>query len=85
MLEARHLSRRFHGITVVHDVSFVIRPGEILVYLGPNGSGKTTTLRMMTGALEPNAGTVRLGGRDVAEVPIELRRSIGYVPEEPHL
>ena len=84
MLEARHLFRRFHGITVVHDVSFVMRPGEILGYLGPNGSGKTTTLRMLTGALEPNDGTVLLRGRDIADVPIELR-SIGYVPEVPHL
>lgn len=85
MLEARHLSRRFHGITVVHDVSFVVRPGEVLGYLGPNGSGKTTTLRMLTGALEPNDGAVLLRGRDIAEVPIELRRCIGYVPEEPYL
>ena len=85
MLEARHLSRRFHGVTVVRDVSFVMRPGEILGYLGPNGSGKTTTLRMITGALEPHDGAVLWQGRDIADVPIELRRSIGYVPEEPHL
>ena len=85
MLEADHLSRRFHGITVVHDVSFVLRPGEVLGYLGPNGSGKTTTLRMLTGALQPSAGAVRFEGRDIETVPIEFRRRIGYVPEEPHL
>ena len=49
MLEAVHLVKRFAGITAVNDVSFVIRPGEIVGYLGPNGSGKTTTTRMLTG------------------------------------
>ena len=48
LLEARHLVKRFHGITVVDDVSFVVRPGEVVGYLGPNGSGKTTTGRMLT-------------------------------------
>jgi ABC-2 type transport system ATP-binding protein len=85
MLEVQHLSRRFHGITVVHDVSFALRPGEVLGYLGPNGSGKTTTLRMITGGMEPSDGIVRLDGHDIADIPIELRRRIGYVPEEPHL
>ena len=51
LLEARHLVKRFHGITVVDDVSFVVRPGEVVGYLGPNGSGKTTTGRMMTGLM----------------------------------
>jgi ABC-2 type transport system ATP-binding protein len=85
MLEVQHLSRRFHGITVVHDVSFGLRAGEVLGYLGPNGSGKTTTLRMITGGMEPSDGVVRLDGRDITDIPIELRRRIGYVPEEPHL
>ena len=51
MLEVRHLVKRFSGITVVGDISFVVRPGEIVGYLGPNGSGKTTTARMITGLL----------------------------------
>jgi energy-coupling factor transporter ATP-binding protein EcfA2 len=55
MLDVQHLSRRFHGITVVHDVGFVLRPGEVLGYLGPNGSGKTTTLRMLTGGIDRTA------------------------------
>jgi ABC-2 type transport system ATP-binding protein len=85
MLEARHLSRRFFGVSVVNDVSFTVRPGEIVGYLGPNGSGKTTTIRMLTGQLEPSAGSVRFLDRDVQEDPIGFRRRIGYVPEEPHL
>ena len=51
MLEAVHLVKRFAGIAAVNDVSFVVRPGEIVGYLGPNGSGKTTTTRMLTGLL----------------------------------
>jgi ABC-2 type transport system ATP-binding protein len=85
MLEAHHLSRRFFGVSVVRDVSFVVRPGEILGYLGPNGSGKTTTMRMLTGLLQPSSGRVCFQERDIAEDPIELRRRVGYVPEESHV
>lgn len=85
MLEARHLVKRFHGVTAVHDVSFVVRPGEVMGYLGPNGSGKTTTLKMLTGLLEPSSGTVLFQGRDVADDLITFRSRLGYVPEEPQL
>jgi ABC-2 type transport system ATP-binding protein len=85
MLEARQLSKRFHGITVVDNVSFTLRPGEVVGYLGPNGSGKTTTARMLTGLLEPSAGRVEFRGRDIQTDLIAYRRLLGYVPEEPHL
>jgi ABC-2 type transport system ATP-binding protein len=85
MLEARHLTKRFHGITVVDDVSFTVGPGEIVGYLGPNGSGKTTTARMLTGLLEPSAGRVEFLGRDIQTDLLGFRRLLGYVPEEPHL
>jgi ABC-2 type transport system ATP-binding protein len=85
MLEAQHLIKRFFGVTVVDDVSLAVRPGEIVGYLGPNGSGKTTTVRMLTGLLETTSGSVRFEGRDIAENPIAFRRHLGYVPEEPHL
>jgi ABC-2 type transport system ATP-binding protein len=85
VLEARHLVKRFHGVTVVNDVSFVVRPGEILGYLGPNGSGKTTTARMITGLLETSSGTVLFNGSDVGDDPIRFKRRLGYVPEEPFL
>ena len=58
MLEARHLVKRFFGVTVVNDVSFDVRPGEVVGYLGPNGSGKSTTAKMLTGLLETSAGAV---------------------------
>lgn len=85
MLEARHLVKRYFGVTVVDDVSFVVRPGEVVGYLGPNGSGKTTTGRMLTGLVEPSSGLVLFGGRAVSADPIEYRRRLGYVPEEPLL
>jgi ABC-2 type transport system ATP-binding protein len=85
MLEARHLVKRFFGVTVVNDVSFVVRPGEVVGYLGRNGSGKTTTARMLTGLLEPSAGSVLFDGRRIDDHPIAFRRRLGYVPEEPHL
>jgi ABC-2 type transport system ATP-binding protein len=85
MLEARELVRRFAGSTVVDSVSFTVKPGDILGYLGPNGSGKTTTIRMLTGLLAPSRGSVWYEGRDIADDPIGFRRRLGYVPEEPHL
>jgi ABC-2 type transport system ATP-binding protein len=85
MLEARHLVKRFFGVTVLDDVSFVVGPGDVVGYLGPNGSGKTTTARMLVGLVEPSDGTVLFDGRDISADPIAFRRRLGYVPEEPHL
>lgn len=85
MLEGRHLVKRFHGIAAVNDVSFVVRPGEIVGYLGPNGSGKTTTGRMLTRLIEPSSGSVWFDGKDVTSDLIGFRRRLGYVPEEPYL
>jgi ABC-2 type transport system ATP-binding protein len=79
------LVKRFFGITVIDDVNFVVRSGEVVGYLGPNGSGKTTTGRMLTGLLEPSAGAVLFEGRDINADPVGFRRRLGYVPEEPHL
>jgi ABC-2 type transport system ATP-binding protein len=69
----------------VKDVGFTIRPGEIVGYLGPNGSGKTTTAKMLAGLLEPSAGRVEYGGRDIRDNLIAFRRELGYIPEEPYL
>jgi ABC-2 type transport system ATP-binding protein len=85
VLEARGLTKRFGGLTAVDRVSFRIARGEILGYLGPNGSGKSTTIRMLVGLLEPNAGTIALDGVDIADDPVRFKRTLGYVPEEPHL
>ena len=85
MLEAHHLVKRFYGSAVVDDVSFVLRPGEITGYLGPNGSGKTTTVRMLTGLIEPTSGSVTFRGKPISDDLVDFRRHLGYVPEEPFL
>ena len=85
MLEANHLVKRFFGVAAVDEVTFVVRPGEIVGYLGPNGSGKTMTARMLTGLLTPTSGIVSFNGRDIAADMVGYHRRLGYVPEEPHL
>jgi ABC-2 type transport system ATP-binding protein len=85
MLEARRLVKRFFGVTVVNDISLTVRPGEIVGYLGANGSGKTTTARMLTGLLEPTSGATFFHGRDISEDLVGFRARLGYVPEEPYL
>ncbi len=85
MLEAVHLVKRFYGVVAVDDVSFTVRPGEIVGYLGPNGSGKSMTARMLTGLLSPTGGLVTFDGRDISSDMVAYHRRLGYVPEEPHL
>lgn len=84
-LHAHRLSKQFSGVRVVKDVDFTLRPGEIIGYLGPNGSGKTTTARMLAGLLEPSSGVVEYGGRRISDDLVAFRRELGYVPEEPYL
>jgi ABC-2 type transport system ATP-binding protein len=84
-LSARRLSKHFSGIRVVNDVNLTLRPGEILGYLGPNGSGKTTTARMLAGLLEPSSGAVHYDGVDIRNDVLAFHRLLGYVPEEPFL
>ena len=82
MLKASHLTKFFSGVAAVKDVSFEVHPGEVLGYLGPNGSGKTTTVNMVLGLLEPSHGTVLFRGRDIRDDLVGYRRRVGYVPEE---
>jgi len=85
MLEACGLTKLYSGVPAVKDVSFQVKAGEILGYLGPNGSGKTTTVSMVIGLLEPTRGSVLFEGRDISNDPVAYRRRVGYVPEEPNL
>jgi ABC-2 type transport system ATP-binding protein len=81
MIEAQNLSRRYGDFTAVDRVSFAAADHEILGMLGPNGAGKTTTIRMITGFLPPTSGRVTILGRDLFESPSEVRRQLGYLPE----
>ena len=84
-LRACRLSKYFSGIAAVREADFSIVPGEIVGYLGPNGSGKTTTARMLAGLLEPSFGHVEFDGRDIADDLVAFRHELGYVAEEPFL
>jgi len=85
MLELRHVTKRYSGIPVVDDVSFIARQGEVTGYLGPNGSGKSTTLKMITGLIEPTDGEILFRGERIERDLIAYKQLLGYVPEEPHL
>jgi ABC-2 type transport system ATP-binding protein len=85
MLELRGVTKRYTGIPVVSDVSFIAASGEVTGYLGPNGSGKSTTLKMITGLIEPSEGEILFNGVPIMRNRIAHKQRLGYVPEEPHL
>lgn len=80
-VEVIELDKQFGQIHAVRGVSFSVRHGEVLGFLGPNGAGKSTTMKMITGFLEPTSGTVLVNGKDVTTDPIDVKASIGYLPE----
>ncbi|MDA9423536.1 MULTISPECIES: ribosome-associated ATPase/putative transporter RbbA [Bradyrhizobium] len=80
-IEADHLTRRFDGFVAVDDVSFRIRKGEIFGFLGSNGCGKTTTMKMLTGLLPVSEGTARLFGKTIDAGDMSVRRRIGYMSQ----
>jgi ABC-2 type transport system ATP-binding protein len=85
MLEARGLTKYYSATPAVAEISFTVRPGEILGYLGPNGCGKSTTVKMITGLLEPTRGQVFFHGQNIKADLEGYKRRFGYVPEEPHI
>jgi lipopolysaccharide export system ATP-binding protein len=87
VLQARGLRKSFRGRRVVDDVSFDVKPGEVVGLLGPNGAGKTTSFHCVVGLLVPDQGEVLLGGRDLSGMPLHARArlGIGYLPQEPSI
>ncbi len=84
-IETFDLSKNFGNIAAVDKLNLKIKKGEIFGFLGPNGAGKTTTIKLMTGLLKPSFGTVKIMGIDMQENPIEAKRFIGLIPEEPQV
>ena len=80
-IEVRHLSRRFGKFVAVNDISFDVKAGEIFGFLGSNGAGKSTTIRMLCGLLRPSSGTAIVGGIDVNKDPEAVKRRIGYMSQ----
>lgn len=85
MIEVRNLTKRFGDVVAVRDISFTAAPGQILGFLGPNGAGKTTTMRIITGFMPASSGTVKVAGYDIFDDSYEVRKRIGYLPENPPL
>lgn len=84
-LEVKNVAKRYGDFYAVSDVSFTANTGEIVGFLGPNGAGKTSTLRMMVTFLPPSSGDITIGGFSVRTKGDEIRRLIGYLPENPPL
>lgn len=80
-IEVERLTKFYGRARGVIDLSFTVEKGEIVGFLGPNGSGKTTTMRMLTCFFPPTSGTARICGHDIIRDPLQVRRSIGYLPE----
>ena len=80
-MEARDLTRRFGAFTAVDAVTFHVAEGEVFGFLGANGAGKTTAIRMLTGLLAPTSGEARVAGYDVFTQAEEIKRSIGYMSQ----
>lgn len=81
MIRVENLYKNFGPIQAVEGVSFEVKKGEIMGFLGPNGAGKSTTMKMITTFLSPSAGTASVGGFDIIDNPIEVRKLLGYLPE----
>ncbi len=81
MIEVKNLTKKFGQIEAVSNISFEIEKGEIVAFLGPNGAGKTTTMKILTCFMRPTNGEVKISGYDIYDNPMEIKRKIGYLPE----
>ncbi|NLY69997.1 MAG: ATP-binding cassette domain-containing protein [Clostridiales bacterium] len=85
MINIDHLVKRYGNKYAVNDISFKVGEGEIVGFLGPNGAGKSTTMNILTGYLSYTSGTVEVGGLDIIDHAFEVKKMIGYLPEQPPL
>jgi ABC-2 type transport system ATP-binding protein len=83
MIQASNLSKRYADRTAIDGLNFEVKKGEIVGFLGPNGAGKSTTMKILTGYMPASEGTATVAGYDVFESPLEVKRSVGYLPETP--
>ena len=85
MIELVNVTKKFGSFTAVDDLSLTVPKGEFFGFLGPNGAGKTTTIKMIVGLFTPTKGIVRVNGFDMAAQPMEAKRTLAYVPDQPFL
>ncbi|WP_409972660.1 ATP-binding cassette domain-containing protein [Bacillus sp. Bva_UNVM-123] len=84
-IKVNHLSKKFGTFQAVKNINLEINKGELFCFLGPNGAGKTTTIKMMTGLLEPNNGQIEIAGIDIWKSPVEAKKKMAYIPDQPIL
>ncbi len=80
-ISVKNLSKHYGQQKAVNEISFEAKPGRILGFLGPNGAGKSTTMKMLTGYLQPTSGNAEIAGKDIEVEPLEVKKQIGYLPE----
>ncbi len=85
MIELINVTKKFGTFTAVDDLTLTVKAGEFFGFLGPNGAGKTTTIKMITGLFAPTSGSVRVNGIDVQAEPIEAKKRLAYIPDQPFL
>ncbi len=85
MIRTERLTKTFGEKTAVDELTLAIGEGEFFCFLGPNGAGKTTTIKMITGLSRPTSGRALIGGIDIAKEPVEAKRALGYIPDQPFL
>ena len=85
MVEIKNLVKNYGSKNAVDDISFTIKEGEVVGFLGPNGAGKSTTMNIITGYLSATSGTVTVGGKDIFNEPLAVKKQIGFLPEQPPL
>ncbi|NLK51473.1 MAG: ABC transporter ATP-binding protein [Syntrophomonadaceae bacterium] len=87
MIEVRQVSKSYNrgAVKAVDQVTLSVKAGEIFGFLGPNGAGKTTLIKMITGILNPDAGSIKINGQDIQLNPIKARMQFGFVPDDPNL
>lgn len=85
MIAVQGLTKLYGSLVAVDDLSFSVAPGEVLGLVGPNGAGKTTTLRSLVGIIRPTRGSIRIGGHDLETDPVDAKRQLAFMPDEPRL
>jgi ABC-2 type transport system ATP-binding protein len=85
LITVTNLAKLYCDLRAVKSLTFSVGPGEVLGLVGPNGAGKTTTLRTLCGIIAPSSGTVEIAGHDIVKDPVEAKRALAFIPDEPHL